>query len=86
MRCSCSFRSATDYRSPINGLSEINRFELFYKHCIPTGFSDRLLKVAESLVRWMFLKKNVRILAELKRFVEALPTEREGRTIGTRAP
>src|SRR5438445_13226631 len=68
LRCSCSFRSATDYRSPINGLSEINRFELFYKHCIPTGFSDRLLKVAESLVRWMFLKKNVRILAELKTF------------------
>src|SRR5438445_9399543 len=44
LRCSCSFRSATDYRSPINGLSEINRFELFYKHCIPTGFPDRLLK------------------------------------------
>src|SRR5437660_11503009 len=42
LRCSCSFRSATDYRSPINGLSEINRFELFYKHCIPTGFPDRL--------------------------------------------
>src|SRR5437588_9933866 len=42
-RCSCSFRSTTDYRSPINGLSEINRFELFYKHCIPTGFPDRLL-------------------------------------------
>src|SRR5437588_1693048 len=41
-RCSCSFRSTTDYRSPINGLSEINRFELFYKHCIPTGFPDRL--------------------------------------------
>ena len=35
--------SATDYRSPINGLSEINGCELFYKHCIPTGFPDRLL-------------------------------------------
>src|SRR5437660_12907219 len=46
LRCSCSFRSTTDYRSPINGLSEINRFELFYKHCIPTGFPDRLLKGA----------------------------------------
>src|SRR5437588_5726557 len=46
LRCSCSFRNATDYRSPINGLSEINRFELFYKHCIPTGFPDRLLKEA----------------------------------------
>ena len=44
MRCSCSFRSATDYRSPINGLSEINRCELFYKHCIPTGFPDSLLQ------------------------------------------
>src|SRR5438270_9666448 len=49
LRCSCSFRSTTDYRSPINGLSEINRFELFYKHCIPTGFSDRLLKRAHDL-------------------------------------
>ena len=38
MRYRGSFRSATDYRSPINGLPEINRFELFYKHCIPTGF------------------------------------------------
>src|SRR5205807_8162682 len=47
--CSCSFRSTTDYRSPINGLSEINRFELFYKHCIPTGFPDRLLKRAHDL-------------------------------------
>src|SRR5207249_3762077 len=44
LRCRCSFRSATDYRSPINGLSEINGFDLFYKHCIPTGFPDRLLK------------------------------------------
>src|SRR5437660_7914750 len=51
LRCSCSFRSATDYRSPINGLSEINRFELFYKHCIPTGFPDRLLKQGVNEIR-----------------------------------
>jgi len=30
--------------SPINGLSEIDGRELFYKHCIPTGFPDRLLR------------------------------------------
>ena len=33
-----------------------------------------LLKVAESLVVYLFGKENVRILAELKRFVEVQPT------------
>ena len=30
--------------SPINGLPEINWRVLFYKHCIPTGLPDRLLR------------------------------------------
>src|SRR5437762_13146012 len=30
--------------SPINGLSEIDGREVFYEHCIPTGFRDRLLR------------------------------------------
>ena len=38
LRTSSSFRSAIESVSPINGLSEINGFESFYKHFIPTGF------------------------------------------------
>jgi hypothetical protein len=33
-----------------------------------------LLKVAEPLVVYLFRKENVRILAELKRYVEVQPT------------
>jgi hypothetical protein len=40
-----------------------------------------LLKVAEPLVVWVF-RKNVRILAELKRYVEAQPKQRDLKTIG----
>ncbi len=36
-----------------------------------------LLKVAEPLVMWEFRKENVRILAELKHYVEALPKQRD---------
>jgi hypothetical protein len=36
-----------------------------------------LLEVAESLVVWVFPKENVRILAELKRYVEAQPKQRD---------
>jgi hypothetical protein len=32
-----------------------------------------LLKMAEPLVVWVFHKENVRIMAELKRYVEAQP-------------
>ena len=42
-----------------------------------------LLKVTEPLVVWAFRKENVRILAELKRYVEALPKQRDLKTIGT---
>jgi hypothetical protein len=35
-----------------------------------------LLKVAEPLVVWEFRKDNVRMLAELKRYVEAQPEQR----------
>jgi len=36
-----------------------------------------LLEVAEPLVVWVFRKENVRILAELKRYVEAQPKQRD---------
>ena len=36
-----------------------------------------LLEVAEPLVVWVFPKENVRILAELKRYVEAQPKQRD---------
>jgi uncharacterized protein YndB with AHSA1/START domain len=36
-----------------------------------------LLKVAEPLVVWAFRKENLRILAELKRYVEAQPTQQD---------
>jgi hypothetical protein len=42
-----------------------------------------LLKVAESLIMWAFRKENERILAELKRYVEAQPKQRQIRTIGS---
>lgn len=42
----------------------------------PTIQIPGLLKVAEPLVMWEFRKENVRILAELKRYVEALRKER----------
>jgi len=42
-----------------------------------------LLKVAESVIMWAFRKENERILAELKRCVEAQPKQRQIRTIGT---
>jgi hypothetical protein len=42
-----------------------------------------LLKVAEPLVVSAFRKENVRILAELKRYVEAQPKQRDLKTIGT---
>ena len=35
-----------------------------------------MLKVAEPLVVWEFRKENVRMLAELKRYVEAQPQQR----------
>jgi hypothetical protein len=36
-----------------------------------------LLKAAEPLVVWVFRKENVRILAELKRYVETQPKEHD---------
>ena len=39
------------------------------------------LKVAEPLVVWVFRKENVRIMAELKRYVEAQPKLRDLNTI-----
>ena len=42
-----------------------------------------LLKVAEPLVIWVFRKENVRILAELKRCVEAQPKARDLNTSGS---
>jgi hypothetical protein len=42
-----------------------------------------LLKLAESLVVSLFRKENVRILAELKRYVEAQPKQRDLGTVGT---
>jgi hypothetical protein len=42
-----------------------------------------LLKVAEPLVVSAFRKENVRILAELKRYVEAQPGQRDRKTIRT---
>ena len=42
-----------------------------------------LLKVAEPLVVWAFRKENVRILAELKSYVEAQPKDRDPKAIGT---
>jgi hypothetical protein len=41
------------------------------------------LEVAELLVVWAFRKANVRILAELRLYVEAQPKQRDLRTIGT---
>lgn len=41
-----------------------------------------LLKVAEPFVIFAFRKENVRILAELKRYVEALTKKRDRKTIG----
>jgi hypothetical protein len=35
-----------------------------------------VLKVAEPLVVWEFRKENVRMLAELKRYVQAQPQQR----------
>jgi hypothetical protein len=42
-----------------------------------------LLKVAEPLVVYVFRKENVRILAELKRYVEPQPKQGDLTTIGT---
>jgi hypothetical protein len=42
-----------------------------------------LLKVAEPLVIWVFRKEVVRILAELKRYVEAQPKPRDLNTTGS---
>ena len=36
-----------------------------------------LLKVAEPLIAWEFRRENVRMLAELKRYVEAQPKRRD---------
>ncbi len=41
-----------------------------------------LLKVAEPFLRYVFRKKNVRILAELERYVEAQSKQRGLKTIG----
>jgi hypothetical protein len=41
-----------------------------------------LLKVAEPFLRYVFLKENVRILAELERYVEAQSKQRGLQTIG----
>lgn len=42
-----------------------------------------LLRVAEPLVLYAFRRENLRILAELKRYVEAQPKQRDLKTIGT---
>jgi len=42
-----------------------------------------LLKVAEPLVIWVFRKENVRILAELKRYMEAQPKAHDLNTTGS---
>ena len=42
------------------------------------------MKLAEPLVVFAFRKENVRILAELKRYVEAQPKQRNFETVGTR--
>jgi hypothetical protein len=41
------------------------------------------LQIAEPLVVYLFRKENVRILAELKRYVEAEPKQRYLQTLGT---
>jgi uncharacterized protein YndB with AHSA1/START domain len=43
----------------------------------------RLLKLAEPLVVWAFRKEIVRMLAQLKRYVEAQPKQPDLKTIGT---